>query len=384
MLTTSRALAVRNDGTVVAWGSPGTSPGEPPTGLKATAIVVDGHTAYALTTDGRVVAWSSGGAKDLPDEVEDAGSVRAVAPVGVRRMLAILADGSPFAWGGSVPPSVMVSDPVSVVGSGGGEYSAVVDGDGVIHHQHVLGSGESGYVPPSLHGRALAQLALGFHGGGLAIVTKMLRGADPQIGGTPNPGQTLTGIPGTFSGSPVGMTVTSRWLADGQPIPGVSGGTLPLTDALVGKKITYESTATKAGEATVVSTSAPVTVVKPAPPTPRKVASKTKIGKVKVAKKAKKVAVAAKVTASKSPAGKAKVTIAKGKKKIVAKNVKVNAKGKVKLAVKKFNKLVAKKTKAKGKQAKRAHLGTYKVVVKYLGNAQVKPSKAGKKFKVTK
>jgi hypothetical protein len=380
-LSNNRALALRNDGTVVSWGVATASVGEPPPGLKATAIALTGTAALALTVDDSVVAWgyADDPVLELPSAVQEPGNVKAIAATS-GGAIAILADDSVLAWGFvSTPEELAAADPIAVVGSS--EYLAVVDSDGVIHHWSRSDTGESGYVPAALNGRAMSQLALGFYGAGLVIVTKMLRGENPQVSGSAVVGQTLSATPGTFSASP--ESVTSQWLENGAPIPGASGTTLTLTAAQLGNAISYKSTATKGGE-TATSTSAAVTVTSPPAPPVSQVASKTKVGKVKVAKKAKQVDVIGKVSASKSPAGKAKVTIKKGKKTIVTKSVKISANGAVKLTVKKFNKLVAKKLKAKGKKAKTAYRGKYVVTIAYAGNIQVKASNAKKGFKIKK
>ncbi len=385
-LTGDRALALRQDGTVVAWGRPGFLPGEPPPGLRATAIAAAGNTAFALTTEGTVVGWGSNGngQLNLPDAVKEPGNVTAIAATG-NGALATLADGSLVSWGRTgTPAGVAALDPVAIVG--GDDFLATVDGDGVIHHWYAPASGgsESGLVPAELNGRALSYLALGFYGAGAAIVTKMLRGADPRIGGSAVVGQTLTATPGTFSASP--EAVTGQWLADGAPIAGASGATLALTPALLGRSISYRSTATKAGQTTVSSTSAAVTVTNPsAPPVPPvpKVGSTTTVLKVQVAKKAAQATVTGKVTATKPVTGTAKVVIKKGKKAILAKSVKVPATGAVKLTVKKFGKLVIKKLTPKGKKGKKpSYRGAYVVTLSYTGNDQVKPSSGSKKFTV--
>lgn len=386
-LSNAYALALRHDGTVVGWGSPGPRPGEPPAGLRATAIAINESNGYALTTDRTVVAWNSSGPVSVPAEVQVSGNVASLAAVTTNSAIAILKDGTAVPLGtAKVPVTATSAAPVALVG--GKAFGALVDVDGVIHHWDGNMSSESGLVPASLNGRALSYLALGYYGDGAAIVTKMLRADDPQIAGSGVVGQTLTATAGTFSASP--ESVTSQWLANGAPIPGASGTTLPVTAALVGKSITYQSTATKSGETPVTSTSAAVTVTNPpAPPAPvpPKVGSSTKVASVKVAKKAKAAVVTGKVTATKPVTGTATVTIKKGKKAIISKSVAVSATGAVKLTVKKFGKLVIKKTKPKGKKGKgkkATYRGKYVVTIAYAGNAQVNPSTGSKAFVVKK
>jgi len=209
---------------------------------------------------------------------------------------------------------------------------------------------------------------------GAVIITKLLRADLPQVTGAARVGSVLSGVPGTFSAVP--DSVTSQWLVGG--VPAGSSAQLTVTEAMVGKSISYQSTASKAGE-TKTSTSAAVT-----PNPPAKVVSKAQVVKVSVAKKAASVTVIGKVTASKSPAGTAKVTIKKGKKTIITKTVAVSAAGAAKLVVKKFAKLVAKKLHATGEKAKTAYLGKYQVTIAYAGNTQVQASTGSGRFTIKK
>lgn len=76
--------------------------------------------------------------------------------------------------------------------------------------------------------------------------------SEPTISGTARAGQTLTGTPAGFNDATA--AVTNQWKADGVAISGATGTTLALTAALVGKSITFESTATR-GDDTLSSTS---------------------------------------------------------------------------------------------------------------------------------
>jgi hypothetical protein len=303
-----------------------------------------------------------------------------------------MADDSLVTWGYTgaprpIPATVTSAEPL-LLGSSMGTGFAMVDRDRVIRQWTAVSGGVDpdqeapDLLPGGLSGRAISHLTLnqlvadaGESSGG-AIVTRLLRADAPRVVGTAQVGSVVSGVPGTFSAGP--DSVVSQWLVGGVPVAG-AGAQLTVTAGMVGKSISYRSTASKAGEPTVFSTSAGVVV--PAPPLPV-VPSSTKVVKVKVAKKAAKVDVTGKVSASRPPTGKAVVTIKKGKKTIVTKTAAVSGAGAVKLTVKKFGKLVAKKTKAKGKKAKTAYRGSYTVTIKYLGNKQVKPSAHSKKFKV--
>ncbi|MBC7595778.1 MAG: LPXTG cell wall anchor domain-containing protein [Kineosporiaceae bacterium] len=64
-----------------------------------------------------------------------------------------------------------------------------------------------------------------------------------NVDGTAKQGETLTGTPAEFTGDP--DSVDNQWLADGVAISGATGNSLALTEAHVGKNITFRSTATR-------------------------------------------------------------------------------------------------------------------------------------------
>jgi len=266
------ALALKSDGTVVAWGSDDPTQGADqlavPAGLHAVALTSDTWNVYALTTDGTVVGWGKGymGSLNLPPSVSEAGNVRAVSGCGYSNVIAQLADGSIVMWGnngaGLIPASV-ASAHAFALNPGSTSNCILLDPEGVFHTWYPDAAQEvAGTIPADLTGAAVAQFARTMYGGGAAIVTKMLRGEDPTIAGTASAGGTLTATPGTFSDTP--DEVTGQWLVDGVPIPDATSTTLSVTTALAGKQITYESTATKAGQDAISSTSDPVTIAKQA------------------------------------------------------------------------------------------------------------------------
>ncbi|WGX97965.1 hypothetical protein [Nocardioides sp. L-11A] len=376
----SAALALLEDGSVVGWGWGQEGVTTPPAGLKAKAITGVNLAAYAITEDDTVVGWGTAAGHSLPPETQEIGNVVAVsavtAPGDQARGMAELADGSLVTWGIAGPELPDVG-PDQVVAFASSQGSLVLTEDGVFHP----GGSTVGnppvrtlLTPPAeAQEQAVAQFSVGSAHAAM-IVTKMLRAVDPTVAGSPEVGTTLTGTPGTFSADP--DQVTSVWLADGQPIPGAEGATLTLTDNLAGKRLSYRSTATKAGEESISSTSpatAPVTMPKPL--TPPKVSSTTTVGKVKVAKRAVKIKLKGTVSSGASLAGQAEVTIAKGKKTIVTTSVPVAVDGTFKLTVKKFAKRVAKKT-------KKAYPGKYRITIAYLGNAGVLPSSGSATVKV--
>lgn len=386
-ITYTAGIALKRDGSVVAWGRNVDGITDVPGGLRATAVVADGSTAYALTEEGTVVSW--GGAPELPASMQQQGNVKAIA-ASAAGVLALLADNTLVAPGNAGAEEEFAGvEPVLLANGGYGSEFGIVDRDRAIHHWNAL-PGAPDQVPPELNGRAITQFVLGQWEAptlttGAVVIAKLLPAELPQVHGAVQVGSVLSGVDGTFSAEP--ESVQSQWLVDDAPVAGSgpAGAQLVVTAGMVGKTISYRSTAAKTGETTVSSSSAgvkvPPVVVPPVVPL---VSSSTRAVKVTVAKKATKVTVTAKVTATRPVTGTAVVTIKKGTKTIVSKTVGVPAAGAVRLTVTKFAQLVAKKTKATGKKAKTAHRGKYTVSVRYLGNKQVEASTGTGKFTVRK
>ncbi len=82
-----------------------------------------------------------------------------------------------------------------------------------------------------------------------------------KVSGTPKAGNTLTGTPAVFAGSP--DSVANAWFDGGTQV--ATGTTLALTAAHVGKTLTFRSTATRGGD-TLSSESAPVGPIAAADP----------------------------------------------------------------------------------------------------------------------
>jgi alpha-tubulin suppressor-like RCC1 family protein len=89
-------LALRQDGTVVAWGSAGKP--EVPAGLSnVVAIAAGGGHSLALRADGTVVAWGADGSgqADVPSELSNVVAISA----GAAHSLALRSDGTVASWG---------------------------------------------------------------------------------------------------------------------------------------------------------------------------------------------------------------------------------------------------------------------------------------------
>ena len=93
----SHSLALKNDGTIIGWGSNGSGSGQTtvPTGLTGvTAIAAGAFHSLALKNDGTVIAWGS--IKDVPSNLSN---VKAIVAGGFRN-IALRIDGTICEWSG--------------------------------------------------------------------------------------------------------------------------------------------------------------------------------------------------------------------------------------------------------------------------------------------
>jgi hypothetical protein len=115
-------------------------------------------------------------------------------------------------------------------------------------------------------GKAMTCTVIATNSGVPAVATSAATGAvlgyptfsvQPTITGTAQEGQTLTGHPGTHTGT----SATYRWLADGVAIGGATGLTRVLAAGQVGAVITFEVTAINAAGSTVATSAATAAVI---------------------------------------------------------------------------------------------------------------------------
>jgi alpha-tubulin suppressor-like RCC1 family protein len=155
-------VALKNDGTVVAWGLNNEGQTDVPVGLSAvSAIAAGGHHTAVLLTNGTVVAWGSTAQDQLPVPTTALSSVKAIS-AGTYHTLALKTDGTVVAWGlnsysvATVPYGL--SDVKSV--AAGTYHSVALKNDGTVV---TWGSNESGQnlVPAGLTG--VAAIAAGYN-----------------------------------------------------------------------------------------------------------------------------------------------------------------------------------------------------------------------------
>jgi len=128
-------LALRSDGTVVAWGYNSNGQTNVPAGLSNVVALAAGlDHSLALRDDGTVAAW---GGNDFGQVSVPAGLADVVAiTAGENHSLALRSDGSVVAWGmddlGQTEPPVFLTNVVALAGGGGHSLALVGDGRPVV------------------------------------------------------------------------------------------------------------------------------------------------------------------------------------------------------------------------------------------------------------
>ena len=170
------SMALKDDGTVVAWG--GAYENDIPAGLSdVTAISGGGTHSLALRDDGTVVAWGSNnfGESDVPPGLA---GVQAVAAGGYGS-LALKANGTVVAWGNTHGLPAGLQDVTAIASGGAGDLALKEDGTIV---------SSTGYPiprPPTGLGGVTAISVGSYHGLAMAAVTP-----------PPGPVETFTASPG--------------------------------------------------------------------------------------------------------------------------------------------------------------------------------------------
>ncbi|PYI50989.1 immunoglobulin-like domain-containing protein [Paenibacillus flagellatus] len=149
------SLALKSDGTVVAWGDNSQGQTDVPAELTVPGTVMDiaagSYHSLALKSDGTVVAWgyNSKGQTEVPDELTEPGTVMGIA-AGYQHSLALKSNGTVVAWGYNGQGQTGVPDELTVPGTvmeiaAGGIYSVALKSDGT-----VVAWGVSTLVPDEL------------------------------------------------------------------------------------------------------------------------------------------------------------------------------------------------------------------------------------------
>jgi hypothetical protein len=130
----SDSLALKSDGTVVAWGLDAQGESDVPAGLSGvTAVSAGGLFSLALKSDGTVVGWGYGPAgATVPSGLTGVTAISA----GSRSALALTSDGNVVAWGSNGDgeldvPALPAGLTYTAVSSGGG-FSVALRSDGTV------------------------------------------------------------------------------------------------------------------------------------------------------------------------------------------------------------------------------------------------------------
>lgn len=268
-LSTTWGLALKQDGSIEAFGTSGTGATVLPDQLtspaadgfvRSTKVLTSpsGTFGAALRADGTVVAWGA----SAPTGLSGSSGISDVA-VTNQHAVAVRADGSLEQWGGDGTKTSLPAgdDYVAVATTNSSAAATTTGGEIAAWIPNKVAVSDEVNVPVELQGRA---------GGGLggANSTFFLVSAGPATGvsyrldsagvltGTPYVGETLTGTSATFTG---GAAVTQQWVADGEPIADATGATLEVSRELVGKQVAFRTEALLGGVRST-HTTAPVTV----------------------------------------------------------------------------------------------------------------------------
>jgi hypothetical protein len=280
-------MALLDNGTVTEWGNYLTDQDAPPEGLNDVVSIAAPQNSdtldqptnpfLAVKRDGSIVSWGSlsptaveshydYGQYDIPDEVLN-GNVEKVYE-GRLINAALLTTGKAVFWGYAADqvPDQVTDASIADIAMGGYNMALTTDG-------HVFSWGQQvpavdalmNAVPASVQGKATAIAVADDHE--VVITPAFTIATAPIIGGTPTVGQALTLADATYGGGQDPDNVTTQWLANGTPIAGATGTSLPVTADLVGKTITVTQTATLGtgdDAQTLTATSDPFVI--PAPP----------------------------------------------------------------------------------------------------------------------
>jgi alpha-tubulin suppressor-like RCC1 family protein len=255
----SRSLALKSDGTVVAWGDNWEGQSTVPSGLSGVvAIAAGGAHSLALKSDGTVVAWgdSGSGQSTVPSGLNGVVAIAA----GDNHSLALKSDGTVVAWGAYRPSTVPDGLSGVVAISAGEAHSLALKSDGTVMAWGDNGDGQS-TVPDGL--TCVVAIAAGY-AQSLALIVATNQYTAPAIVFEPFSQVVPIGCSPTFSVLAVGESLKYQWRKNGTNITGATNSVYAIFNAQSNDAGNYSVLVTNA-YGTASSSNAVLTVVA-APP----------------------------------------------------------------------------------------------------------------------
>ena len=208
-------VALKTDGTVVAWGSNTSGQCNVPVGLSGVVAIAAGssHTV-ALKTDGTVVVW---GASPLQTNVPVGLTGVVAITAGSGHTVALKADGTVVAWGSNTSGQSTV--PVGLTGvvalSARGSYSLALKADGTVVGWGLNTSGQT-TIPAAATG--MVGLAAG-----PTFVVGLQSAVPPSITLAPQATSVAIGQAFTLAATAAGDYLSYQWYRNGVALPWATG-----------------------------------------------------------------------------------------------------------------------------------------------------------------
>jgi hypothetical protein len=250
-------LALKNDGTVVAWGRNSCGEAGVPPGLSNVVYVAAGCShSLALKDNGIIVGWGDNdhGQLNVPPGLANVAALSA----GNDFSLALRANRTVVAWGdnsnGQTNVPVGLSNVVAI--AAGGSHSLALRTDGAIAGWGQNTDGQTN-VPPGLSNMiavaAGASHSLALQGDGSIVITVQPRNQ-----------RVYYGAPATFAVMAAGRgPIFHQWLSNGIPISGANSAAYALPATLAAAAATYSASLLNM-TTSAASSNATLTVVYPA------------------------------------------------------------------------------------------------------------------------
>jgi hypothetical protein len=259
---TSHVVALKTDGTVVAWGLNTSGQTNVPSTLTDVIAVTAGATgSIALKRDGTVVGWGSTNFRNVPTTLSGVVAISScgAGSNGGTHILALKSDGTVVAWGNNANgQSTVPTGLTNVVAiAAGGFVSLALKADGTVV---AWGSSTSGQinVPPNLP-RSFA----------LAASTRScfaLTGSSVYLTAQPQATSVAATTTATLTVDALsGGALAYQWRKDGVVIPGATSATLTLSSVAATAAANYDVIVTDMASGRAVTSSAAKLTITAAP-----------------------------------------------------------------------------------------------------------------------